>query len=352
MKTRCCYVFLALICFLGHLSGGRCEDAEKDLERGRLPDGRAFRTDAQGNQLIDYIAELELSVEQLNRRVQGLEDEVKEKQAIIARERIDASSSGDLIERDIIKRDSPPAAAKEVAPRFADSSIAQPARAGVEGAGLKCPECGAVNCDAEIARTAEKLESCQSEAGLIRGSLESERQNGEQRTAALNAEILRLRSELESVKLQSAKRQALPPDAERPAAVAMVQPTPASAPSPAAGLPSAAAPAAGQGLQVSAARLRAVDAVRGKTQTDLNQLRSMLGTRDQLFAKYSQRKHAVAFRPSPALSSRNRSPAEIASAIQAASSISELSTLSREIAEIEGAINDDIALMRRMDKIN
>lgn len=45
-------------------------------DRGRLPDGRAFRTDAEGTQLVDYIAELELSVEALNRRVQGLEGEV------------------------------------------------------------------------------------------------------------------------------------------------------------------------------------------------------------------------------------------------------------------------------------
>ncbi|GEM_PF-5560052 len=43
-------------------------------ERGRLPDGRAFRTDADGNQVIDYIAELETTVDALTEQVIALED--------------------------------------------------------------------------------------------------------------------------------------------------------------------------------------------------------------------------------------------------------------------------------------
>jgi hypothetical protein len=57
----------------------------EDPLRGRLPDGRAFRTDGGGNQIVDYIAELELTVEQLNRRVHGLEDEVLEKRELLTR---------------------------------------------------------------------------------------------------------------------------------------------------------------------------------------------------------------------------------------------------------------------------
>ena len=37
----------------------------EDADRGRLPDGRAYRVDQQGYQLVDYIAELELKVEEL-----------------------------------------------------------------------------------------------------------------------------------------------------------------------------------------------------------------------------------------------------------------------------------------------
>ncbi|MCB0319838.1 MAG: hypothetical protein KDD60_02865 [Bdellovibrionales bacterium] len=45
--------------------------------RGRLPDGAAYRTDREGNQLVDYVAELELKNEALERRIHGLEAEVE-----------------------------------------------------------------------------------------------------------------------------------------------------------------------------------------------------------------------------------------------------------------------------------
>ena len=51
------------------------QSAYADDGRGRLPDGRAFRKDAAGNTMVDYIAELELEVDSLRRQVQGLESE-------------------------------------------------------------------------------------------------------------------------------------------------------------------------------------------------------------------------------------------------------------------------------------
>jgi len=50
-----------------------------EADRGRLPDGRAFRTDQEGNQLVDYIAELELAKEGLEGRVFRLQDQVRER---------------------------------------------------------------------------------------------------------------------------------------------------------------------------------------------------------------------------------------------------------------------------------
>jgi len=51
---------------------------------GTLPDGRPFRTDAEGNQLIDYVAELESSVTYLKDRVGQLEQELDtSKQALV-----------------------------------------------------------------------------------------------------------------------------------------------------------------------------------------------------------------------------------------------------------------------------
>lgn len=54
-------------------------------ERGRMPDGRAFRRDVKGTEVIDYIAELEVGIEELQRRVGGLEGEVRDKQTALDR---------------------------------------------------------------------------------------------------------------------------------------------------------------------------------------------------------------------------------------------------------------------------
>ncbi|NLF26121.1 MAG: hypothetical protein GX589_10775 [Deltaproteobacteria bacterium] len=87
-------LFLALVCF------GEFGLAEP--ERGRLPDGRAFRTGTDGVQLVDYMAELELSIEELNRRVYGLEAEVKEKQERIDRFELTGKADAPLRERDLL----------------------------------------------------------------------------------------------------------------------------------------------------------------------------------------------------------------------------------------------------------
>ena len=59
--------------------------AAEEPARGRLPDGRAYRLDSKGNEIVDYIAELEATNESLNRRIYGLESEVEEKQKQIDR---------------------------------------------------------------------------------------------------------------------------------------------------------------------------------------------------------------------------------------------------------------------------
>ena len=50
---------------------------------GRLPDGRAYRMDAQGYRLVDQMAELEVTNDDLKRQLRALEDELNEKDDII-----------------------------------------------------------------------------------------------------------------------------------------------------------------------------------------------------------------------------------------------------------------------------
>lgn len=67
---------LALVVGLGTTNIGVAEDGKGV---GRTADGRAYRVDNQGNEIVDYIAELELQQDALNRRIYGLEAEIAEK---------------------------------------------------------------------------------------------------------------------------------------------------------------------------------------------------------------------------------------------------------------------------------
>lgn len=59
---------------------------------GRLDDGRAYRIDNEGTQVVDYIAELELQIEELQSKIRSLENEKRYE-----------NSSADFAETDLIK---------------------------------------------------------------------------------------------------------------------------------------------------------------------------------------------------------------------------------------------------------
>ena len=104
-------ILLCSLCLVLPLASAR---AEEDPARGRRPDGRAYRTDADGIQIVDYIAELELSVEALNRRIKGLESELEEKQQELDRSGRGTAAKPKLVERNLIA--AAPAAPQKCAP--------------------------------------------------------------------------------------------------------------------------------------------------------------------------------------------------------------------------------------------
>ena len=71
-------------------------------KRGRLPDGTAFRTDAQGMELVDYTAELEVRIDELERRLHGMQYEVEEKEDIIAALKKQGAKEPTVKERDLL----------------------------------------------------------------------------------------------------------------------------------------------------------------------------------------------------------------------------------------------------------
>lgn len=100
--------------------------AEDEPLRGRLPDGRAYRTDAQGVRIIDYIAELELSVEDLSRQIQDLESELERRGGRRSQGADVEKKDGALVEKDIL----------------VDSVVAE----GVQVEGVKVEEVKAPTC--------------------------------------------------------------------------------------------------------------------------------------------------------------------------------------------------------------
>jgi chromosome segregation ATPase len=59
--------------------------AQVPSEKGRLNDGRAYRTDGDGFKIVDQVAELEVTSDDMRRQIIALEDELEEKNRIIQR---------------------------------------------------------------------------------------------------------------------------------------------------------------------------------------------------------------------------------------------------------------------------
>ncbi|MCB0323599.1 MAG: hypothetical protein KDD69_08495 [Bdellovibrionales bacterium] len=86
-----CYSLAGLFGLAVLLAGPLASEAVADPSGGsqprygRLADGRAYRIDAQGLRLVDQMAELEVTVEELRREMRKLEGELVERDGIISR---------------------------------------------------------------------------------------------------------------------------------------------------------------------------------------------------------------------------------------------------------------------------
>jgi hypothetical protein len=357
--------------------------AENEPNRGRLPDGRAYRTDEQGTQLVDYIAELEVNVEQLSRQVQSLQDEVKEKQTRLERLEQDKNAvqaNQVIAEKDLLSGQKQKAEAVQAAcppPVKCETPKLEP---------LTCPSCPApVDCKPQLAKLSEQLEGARSDLEVerqlaekhqaeltaaieeLKGNLESsnadlektrlELSQAQSETAQLRstAEELRHEAEEKAEEAEAMRARIDLPEAPAPNQVGALRLRPATASSgmntqQPSGSGSAFSPSGGSPA-LSLARARAVDSIRGRMLTDLNQIQSQIVSRDEMYHRFSQKKRAVAFKPSAAVSSRNNGLKEIAAGIKGAGSVSELSVFGRELSEIQSRIQDDMSLMQRMEKV-
>jgi hypothetical protein len=377
--------------------------------RGRLPDGRAFRTDAQGNQLVDYIAELELSVEQLNRRVHGLEFEVEERQREIDRLSRSGGSAAGVAERDLLRtqpqKNSPRADSfamaglrQETSEAASDCSaevaatqqllektrfdldvarkVQEKSSAEYEDAVEKLrtqysrqvtPK---LDCSVEVAKVSAAMRKSQQELEQTQAAIEAERGAQQKRIADYEQNLRQLRAEL-------ATRDTTVRDLETKLAAARVAKPAVEAISVAAAAPEESRELGGNrtvSLEVSPqqsrvlpshqefargantrgtldqARFRAVDSLRGTMMNDINRLRDLIASRDSLYKSFDQSGRALKFKPSPLVSGRGFTLGVVTERIKSANSVHELSPLSRDIREIRARVQDDIALIKRMQR--
>ncbi|MBX7138211.1 MAG: hypothetical protein K1X83_09520 [Oligoflexia bacterium] len=362
--------------------------AEEDPLRGRLPDGRAFRTDAKGNQLVDYVAELELAVEGLNRRVQGLELETQEKQKVIDRLNSGAPQTGTLSETDLLpgganlqnakaepaKIDCPPAPV--LAPVVDDSQKEEILELRSRNQLLQ----GKLDSSAKelanlrtvlTSRTGASDTQLRRNMEAMRTDLEVEKQMVEQENSGLRTQISELNrrltensNELQTLRSRVSDRDGsiaelrasldqAARDKQEMQALRVTAPATPNLDYREVKIKTDQGPSLEQEDQseraaYSPARMRAVESVRGSMLTDLNKVGALISTRDKLYREYSTRSHTVGFRPAAARSQRNLTVEAVRRQAMQASSVHELSELKNDINQIKTRIQDDIALMQRV----
>ncbi len=166
---------------------------------GRLPDGRAYRIDQAGYQLIDQMAELEVALDDLRKQVTALENESALKQQQID----DLLASGrtprerKLKESDLAQQkfQSPERPAENLPPSIACSSYTSPLEGKIAALQEKLATAkptASANCDEVVKTTADELE--QSKKMLEQRSRREQELNDE--LASLSNEVTSLRGSL------------------------------------------------------------------------------------------------------------------------------------------------------------
>ena len=378
--------------------------AAQEDQRGRLPDGRAYRTDAQGLELVDYIAELELNVAELKRKVTGLEGELQQKNQALSRAARTGTLDGGVVEVDLLKgrTDSvqepqpvqkivePPPCVEPPRPeiRPVDLSVACEPRVQALQSQIEQTKLLAVQQQesqkAQLNSWAvqrlnyeEQNRSCEERLRLIQGEKQNdlgvagelrlklaESESRAQQTLSKLAEsegrfqqvvqqLEEARAQLAQTRIELAEVSALQTRTASKAVVPAVIP-------PAAGTPvphifpvtTAAEPPViiSSRASLSPERLLEVNRLRSRLRSELNALRDDLSKRDARYKAYQSTGGQVSFRLSAPVSPRNRGIEQIGREIALAQNMSELTALQSDIRDIRSKIADDLALLKRMAK--
>ena len=320
MKTTAFLLFLlfAVVC---HAENGQL---------GRTADGRAYRIDSEGNRVIDYIADLEMNVDSLNRQVQGLESELQEKIQIIERMRDGQICESGIQERDLQENNTSYADTNYVwngSPANCDEEI-KTAQAQLKA---QCERSDTLRRN-EITALQAKLAAQQGESSMLQAQIQSSRQQLSaaeedklrKELVSTNTEAERLSREIQAASDRVAQMQdelssrnseygllqaQLASAEKRTAALRREMDAGSKSPSveraslsPAAVMKNQNAP-----REMKQDRQYAMDSLRGSVSNKLNHVQGLVSARDKVYRE-SQGKGsgAVAFRPSAARTADGR----------------------------------------------
>lgn len=343
----------------------------EDGERGRLPDGRAYRTGDDGTQLIDYIAELELSVSDLTRQVQGLETEIEQQRSTCA-------AAQPVVERPVSKVATCPAVEpcrcdEETVPLQRQLKEAQARTAELQKVVATTSEryeerlrglerawvCPSIDCRTE--RASELARLAMTEASLAELTSRLEAQQSE--SASLREASVRRERELErslrselADRIQEIARITEERDEVREQLAAMVEDRDAARTRLAAfekqqrSQPVVASQARASMATTTQARSRAVETVRTSVTNEVRSLRGLITERDQKFESYQARAPRLAVAPTVITSSRGRDVATLDKEVREADSIYTLTLARKDINEMRQKVREDLQLIDRLTK--
>jgi chromosome segregation ATPase len=345
----------------------------EDPLRGRLPDGRAFRTDAQGIQIVDYIAELELTVEDLNRKVHGLEYQLDQKRMaasgqvtgqrlqerdILSNSRSQSQRSASVRKQPVVASDCQSTAGSNRDTARLNQLESQLASERREVASLQkmVDRCNVTKASSRD--QARAMQNQQNQLSQKLSSLQGQGKECSQKYTQCSSQVSLLQAELQSAK--TAEQRALQDQKVMQADIARLnaslQKTQSDLQQASATMQAKSAEAqSARGTDYSRAsyspeRMRALEAAKGTIKSEINKVNSLARSRDKKFQIYlrTSKNASVRVSPSKLVSRRNYTLSMVRKRLKNASSRKALSALRRDVSDIEGVVRDDLATLNRM----
>ena len=327
MKTSVSLIFITLFYGTTLLS----LHAEETL--GRLADGRAFRTDSGGIQLIDHTAELELAVETLKRRLQAAENEIQHKENLISQlqqaQPIDIAADQNTVNDGL---DACPPAPKLICPEIT---------ADISQNGEISPSVEEVLAQKDI-----ELKKVREQVAVLTSQKEKDGEWFDQTLAGRDKEITLLKTKLQSTEDQLVLTKQMAPSSGHDSARAGLSIPPLSAK---AALLANILKIKGNSEQPTQG-LNA-KSLRSAIKQEIALTRDLSMQRDNLFKDFSNAERTIQIRPSSAHSSSNRSLDQLQKDIEQEESLKMLNLMEREVSEIKRQISEDIELAKRVGKL-